>query len=74
MLPGGVGDVIFGSLGRVGQDRVGLGYFLEPFFGVRFPRLVGMIATSQSMERLRYGVCPGISRNSEDLVIVTVPD
>jgi hypothetical protein len=70
----GPGGIVFGSPARVGQDRVGLGYRLEPFFGVRLGRAVGMIAPSESMERVRDRFCAGISRNPEDLVIVTVPD
>ena len=65
--------IVYMALLRVVQDLVGLGRFLKVFLGFLVPRIaIGMIFEGQLPIGLLYLIFIGLTRDAQDLVIVSL--
>ena len=64
--------IVFGALFRVGQDGIGLGYFLEALLGSRLLVAVGMIFQCEIAERVLDRLLVGVLRDAEYFVVITL--
>jgi hypothetical protein len=69
---GKAGRVVLGALLRVGEDRVGLGDFLEPLLRPGLLVAVGVVPQRELAERVLDRRRVGVARDVKDLVIVAL--